>query len=358
MQLFGSISTQVNDSLDNIRRVKQNLIACKTLLNCKRDELKKLWFEGLEYKYMLQHLDEIEQMNEVPNKLTTFFANKHYLHATQLLVKAVTLGSNNLQGVEGISELRSELEQKRQQLHIKLLEELRNHLYVRPSQEALALRRQGSGRDALPFASPFQRSSELRLSNRQRSARKNLMEISQFKAEDSKCLDVEEDVDVLNPEEDSCHFMAILVKCLALLDKLTVAIETIKNDMKSELLEIINRSTLQVNDFIALHSETKPQLKQAALLELIQTVFEQFRAIAQAHATLLSHLTRTLDKYNMTDVRLYDMRDFWNNVQAVLQIFLTDYLDIQNITTEPSMGIAYNENMEVSSYFSRRKAPR
>lgn len=66
--------------------------ACKSLLHCKRDELKKLWFEGVEYKYMLQLLAEVEEMNEVPNKLTVFFANKHYLHATQLLVKAVTLG--------------------------------------------------------------------------------------------------------------------------------------------------------------------------------------------------------------------------------------------------------------------------
>lgn len=92
MQLFGTISTQVNESLSNIRRVKENLIACKTLLHCRRDELKKLWSEGLEHKYVLQLLDEIEEMNEVPNKLTAFLANKHYLHATQLLVKAVELG--------------------------------------------------------------------------------------------------------------------------------------------------------------------------------------------------------------------------------------------------------------------------
>lgn len=146
-----------------------------------------------------------------------------------------------MQGVEGIRELSIELEQKKQQLHLKLLDELRNHLYIRPSQEALALRRQGSGREALQFQSPFQRSSELRLSNRQRSARRNLMEISQFKPEESLCLDVEEDIDVFNPEEDTCHFMAILIKCLALLEKLPVAIETIRGDMQTELLGIIQR---------------------------------------------------------------------------------------------------------------------
>lgn len=118
----------------------------------------------------------------------------------------------------------------------------------------------------------------------------------------------------------------------------------------------LSRSTVQVNEFFAVHSnDPKSQLKQAALLELIQTIFEQFRAVAQAHATLLSHLTRTIEKYNITDVKLYDMKEFWSKVQAVVQLLLTDYLDIQNITTEPSLAIVFNENMDVSSYFSRRK---
>lgn len=97
-------------------------------------------------------------------------------------------------------------------------------------------------------------------------------------------------------------------------------------------------------------------MKQGALLELIQTVFEQFRAVGQAHATLLSHLSRAAEKYNVTDCKLYEMKDFWIKVQAVLQLLLTDYLDIQNIAAEPA--IPYSENMDISSYFSRRKAPR
>lgn len=151
-------------------------------------------------------------------------------------------GNSSLQGVEGVRDLSSELVQKKQQLYVKLLEELRHHLYIRTSQEALLLRRQGSGREANQvFTSPFQRTSELRLSNRQRSARRNLFEISQLKPEESKYLDVEEDIDELNPDEYSSHFMAILVKCLALLEKLPVVVETIKAEMQTELLSIIHR---------------------------------------------------------------------------------------------------------------------
>lgn len=362
MQIFGTLSAHVNESRENIRRVKENLEACKVLLHCRRDELKKLWFEGLEYKYMLQLLEEIEQMTEVPNKLAGYLSRKHYLHATQVIVDAVSLGKGSLEGVEGIRELSTELDQKKQQLHVKLLEELRTHLYVKPAQEAVSLRRQGSGRDGMLFASPFQRSNEQRLSNRQRSsARKNLFEISQVKTEnlkgdELKGLDIEEDVDLPDPEADTSHFMAILVKCLALLDKLPTAIDSIKHEMQNELLLIVHRTTLHVNDFMNFQSsaEVKNQMKQNALLELVQTLFEQFRSIAQAHAKLLGHLTRAVEKYNV-ETNLYDMKEFWLKVQDVLQLLLTDYLDIQNLSPDSQLSMVYNDSNDVSSYFSRRK---
>jgi len=46
-------------SRDKIRAVKENLIACKMLLRCKREELKKLWLEGVEQKYTLYLLEEM-----------------------------------------------------------------------------------------------------------------------------------------------------------------------------------------------------------------------------------------------------------------------------------------------------------
>lgn len=58
-QIFSTLSQQVNESRERIRRVKENLKSAKTLLHCRRDELKNLWFEGLEYKYMLQLLEEM-----------------------------------------------------------------------------------------------------------------------------------------------------------------------------------------------------------------------------------------------------------------------------------------------------------
>lgn len=59
MQRFGSISQIVTTNREKIRKVKENLQDCKRKLRCRKNELKSLWIEGLEYKYMLQLLDEM-----------------------------------------------------------------------------------------------------------------------------------------------------------------------------------------------------------------------------------------------------------------------------------------------------------
>jgi len=50
----------------------------------------------------------------VPSQLSNFLAKKHYLHATQLLVSALALSEGNLDGVEALTELKAELQSKKQ----------------------------------------------------------------------------------------------------------------------------------------------------------------------------------------------------------------------------------------------------
>jgi len=73
----------------SVPQVKENLLSCKMLLHCKRDELRKLWIEGIEHKHVLQLLDEIESIKQVPQRLEAYMASKHYLHATDMLVSRV-----------------------------------------------------------------------------------------------------------------------------------------------------------------------------------------------------------------------------------------------------------------------------
>ena len=132
-------------------------------------------------------------------------------------------------------------------------------------------------------------------------------------AADEESENVEEDVDAGDPEASSEHFMAILVECLALLNKVPDTVETIKVEMQAELLAIISRTTQQLLD-----ASQQPGARNThLLLELLQTVFDQFRRVAAAHASVLRSFARAAEKHHI-DVRLYEMPDVWSKVQAVV----------------------------------------
>lgn len=59
MQLFGQVSTQITTSRDKIHLVKNNLNECKKLLRCRREELKKLWMDAMQQKYVSEMLEQM-----------------------------------------------------------------------------------------------------------------------------------------------------------------------------------------------------------------------------------------------------------------------------------------------------------
>lgn len=59
MQLFTSVSSEINLSRERVQAAKQKLIACKTLLRCKRDELRKYYIESIEQHNMLTQLTQM-----------------------------------------------------------------------------------------------------------------------------------------------------------------------------------------------------------------------------------------------------------------------------------------------------------
>ncbi|KAJ3640807.1 hypothetical protein Zmor_027347 [Zophobas morio] len=345
MQLFATISQIVSDNRQKIAKVKDNLNDCKKKLRCRRDELRNLWLEGLEYKYMLQLLEEIEKMSEVPDQLSNYMSHKQYLHATELLVEAVTLGKNTLEGVESLKELSRELEQKKEQLHLQLYSELKEHLFMRPAQRVLALRRQESGRDNFLINSPLQRSTELRLSRNRMAVRRNLQTPQKLEN-----FNVVEDLSTANPEDNSFHFIVILIKCLALLDKLPFAVNHIKDEMQVFLLGVIQRTTQHIKDFAGFQAEGD---YKHVLKELIQTLFDQFKEIGEANSLFLRNVEEAAKIHN-SQVKTYNLQFYWTQVQCVLEAFLNEYLDVQNISIE-SQAINTSDNNDLSSYFGRRK---
>ncbi|NXD07577.1 EXOC4 protein, partial [Nothocercus nigrocapillus] len=366
IRTYQSITERITNSRNKIKQVKENLLSCKMLLHCKRDELRKLWIEGIEHKHVLNLLDEIENIKQVPQKLEQCMASKHYLNATDMLVSAVDSLEGPLLQVEGLSDLRLELHSKKMNMHLVLIDELHRHLYIK-STNRVGPRNKEKGR----ISSLVKDASSVPLMDvTNLSTPRKFLDTSQFgtpgssSMRETSLLEIKEDAD-LDPEENSTVFMGILIKGLAKLKKIPETVKAIQDRLEQELKQIVKRSTTQVADNGYQRGENVFQENQPRLLlELLELLFDKFNAVAAAHAVVLVHLQQTVASPSSQydgDIKLYDMVDVWVKIQDVLQMLLTEYLDMKNTraASEPSAQLSYaSSGREFAAFFAKKKPQR
>ncbi|XP_021548672.1 exocyst complex component 4 isoform X1 [Neomonachus schauinslandi] len=365
IRTYQSITERITNSRNKIKQVKENLLSCKMLLHCKRDELRKLWIEGIEHKHVLNLLDEIENIKQVPQKLEQCMASKHYLNATDMLVSAVESLEGPLLQVEGLSDLRLELHSKKMNLHLVLIDELHRHLYIKSTSRVVQLNKEkGRVSSLIKDASPVPLIDVTNL-----PTPRKFLDTSQFSTPGSSSVreinlqDIKEDLES-DPEENSTLFMGILIKGLAKLKKIPETVKAIKERLEQELQQIVKRSTTQVADSgyqrgENLTVENQPRL----LLELLELLFDKFNAVATAHSVVLGYLQDTVvaPLTQQEDIKLYDMADVWVKIQDVLQMLLTEYLDMKNTRTasEPSAQLSYaSTGRDFAAFFAKKKPQR
>ncbi|XP_038667740.1 exocyst complex component 4 isoform X2 [Scyliorhinus canicula] len=366
IRTYQSITERITSSRNKIKQVKENLLSCKMLLHCKRDELRKLWIEGIEHKHVLNLLDEIENIKQVPQKLERCMASKHYLHATDMLVSAVDSLEGQLMQVEGLSDLRLELHSKKLNLHLVLIDELHRHLYIKSTSRVGNKSRDKNkigllGKDISPV--PV---IEVNLV----STSRKFLDNSQYSnlgstiVKEINLQDIKEDPEC-DPEENSILFMGILIKALVKLKKIPETVKATKERFNQELEQIVKRSTTQVADHAYQRGEVLLQENQPRLLlELLELLFEKFYAVAAAHKIVLGYLHEMVASssgLNMSEIKLYDMAEVWARIQSVLQILLTEYLDVKNTRTasEPSSQLSYaSSGSDFAAFFAKKRPQR
>ncbi|KAL2102655.1 hypothetical protein ACEWY4_001823 [Coilia grayii] len=356
IRTYQSITERITSSRNKIKQVKENLLSCKMLLHCKRDELRKLWIEGIEHKHVLDLLDEIENIKQVPQRLEAFMSSKHYLHATDMLVSAVDSLDGPLLQVEGLSDLRLELHSRKLNIHLVLIDELHRHLYIKSTS------RVGHKNKARTAGSAPKDTSVLDVSTL--STPRKLTDTSQFGTPGSSSLrdqqDVREDPEV-DPEENSAEFMGILIKALAKLKKVPETVKAIMERLEPELKQILKRSTTQIADHAYQRGETLAQDNQPRLLlELLELLFDKFNAVAAAHSVVLGHLQHIVSASggSQEGIKLYEQADVSAKIQTVLQVLLMDYLDVKNSrsTAEPSAQLSYTSAAsDFGAFFAKKK---
>uniref|UniRef100_A0A8C3QF77 Exocyst complex component Sec8 n=1 Tax=Cyanoderma ruficeps TaxID=181631 RepID=A0A8C3QF77_9PASS len=342
IRTYQSITERITNSRNKIKQVKENLLSCKMLLHCKRDELRKLWIEGIEHKHVLNLLDEIENIKQVPQKLEQCMASKRYLNATDMLVSAVDSLEGPLLQVEGLSDLRLELHSKKMNLHLVLIDELHRHLYIK-STNRVGQRGKDRARSLVKDPSPVPLMDVTNL-----STPRKFLETSQFSTPGSSSSEYLSHIYLFVDLQLIFFCRPISRQELAAGHKTTVPCPP---------------ALLCARGMFQRPSRAVP-LVPRLLLELLELLFDKFNAVAAAHSVVLGHLQQTVaspcSQYD-GDIKLYDMVDVWVKIQDVLQMLLTEYLDMKNTRTasEPSAQLSYaSSGREFAAFFAKKKPQR
>lgn len=172
------------------------------------------------------------ELRKVPSLVQAYTDKKHYLHASKILTQAIDRSNGQLQCIEGLSDLRQDLELRKSKLYAKLIEELNTYLYHSTTGDVLTnFQRQGSARSSA-YSSPFQRNVIRRSAERAEAnskIRKALFEMAQgYDLEKTEIID---DTDLLDPDLNSTYFLGIIVECFALLKKVPESIEVCESQI-------------------------------------------------------------------------------------------------------------------------------
>lgn len=308
--------------------------------------------DAVKNKHVMEYLEHINELRSVNStKFNTNLQKRHYLKATKLLMSSISIADEKLKKVDGLDDLRRDFNNKKTQLYNKLIEEMNRHIYHSSTTEVLSnFSRNNSAR--ISTQSPFQRSSTRKSADRIEANTKAKKVLSEITENGFLKQDLEEDTNLLDPEVNTTYFIGVIVECFALLNKVAESVETMKVQMQFELLAIVEKTTQYIID--SRQKNAKTSEIDVPFLELLDLLFKQFQLIAEAHQLSLKNYANVIKRYQL-NVKPYDLTDFWGQVQAVLQLLLTDYLDIQNTGDDEYRSNFPEQQININSYFSRRK---
>ncbi|XP_050520815.1 exocyst complex component 4 isoform X2 [Daktulosphaira vitifoliae] len=333
MHLFTSVSSAINVSREKVQAAKQKLLACKSLLRCRRDELRKFYVESIEQHHMLTQLTQIEQIKEVPSQLNMLDSKNQYLLCTKLLMETLKISNTDLKNIDALNEIRKELNNKKQSFYNKLLDELMNHIYVISPEGSKPFRRIGSDGHNSSFGQYTRRSFK---STTPIITRDNLNENNN-----------NEVVEVLDTEK----FIPIAVECFTIMLKINDVIEKLKSSMQTQLVEIVEKTTKQLSVINRLkNSEEK-------LVTLINGLFVQFYAVVDAHQLFLMSLEK-VDQQILSNINKYDLIYVWENIESIVQMFLSNYLNLNSNSDLIMTSAPIFSNIDLNVFFSKKKSQR
>ncbi|KAH9910100.1 Sec8 exocyst complex component-specific domain-containing protein [Xylariomycetidae sp. FL2044] len=350
---FHKIQGSIQASQKRVRTLKESLAASKASLCASDPELKKLYKSSQMYDDVLQTLNELEDLRNVPDQLEARISEKRFLTAVEVLQNALRkLRKQELDDIGALSDLRSYLANQETALMDILTEELHEHLYLK---------------------SPYCQERWQNLAKNQGAYNENYSEgvaATPFHLVlDTLDLDhpVTEDP-AKNPEADTFYYVTLVVESLNKLGRLESAVDTLKQRLPVELFSVVNETINEVDQRhpsslrggagnshgLHIYGSRETQMRAEVIYDLLWTLYGKFEAIAEGHRVFheaIKALIRREGAGNNTSL-LGSFKELWNlyqnEIRSLLHNYVTTDADIFEFKLSPRQGVTLNGNKDPS----------
>ncbi|KAJ9642946.1 exocyst subunit [Coniosporium tulheliwenetii] len=340
---FHKIQSSIQTSQTRVRTLKDSLVQAKGNLSTTKPELKSLATTSQDYDDMLQVLGNIEQLQNVSEKLEARISEKRFLTAVDVLQDALRLiRRSDMEGIGALSDLRVYLSNQEHSLTDILIEELHSHLYLKsPYCE-----------DRWKIYAPNQ-------STDSSATTIDKLDPSEPLVDDSS----------RNPEADTFQYIQLLIEALNKMSRLDVAVEMIEQRLPVELFRVVEKSNneaAQRHPSVVRSYASKTQNKTntspesddghtTLLQDLLWTLYARFEAIAEGHRVVHDVVTGIVRREGLRDTAALTggFNELWKLYQSEIRSLLHDYLATDGEAYRTGQGAAGN-----SSVFQRTQRDR
>ncbi|XP_063821157.1 exocyst complex component 4 [Ostrinia nubilalis] len=357
MQKFSSVSAALTVWGQHCDAAVARLGACRGLLQLRRDDLKRLWADSRTHHYALQMLTDIERVVVSERESRSLVAAGRVLAAAHTLRAAQDTAATTLAHVTALHATRQHLEAKKQELVEVIVRRISEAVY-RGDRGPLSLRMSARRRTALLLAE-LTKTEEVT---------------------DAYLQDITPEYEASLSEEDRTFETTVMIslEALGVLEQLKEATEKFKVQIQDELLEVIGSVSeriieygagLPLDDVEPCEGDgvtpDAPGVTETgrALASLVQTLAHEFRATMLRNRRLLQLWRAALQRHKIPDSCLHTEQHYWSAVQQVLQLLLTEYLDIEsvNLALVRGPGAAASEqgaDLRLADYFAKKRPTR
>ncbi|CAH8540778.1 unnamed protein product [Dicrocoelium dendriticum] len=132
LNVYNAVSSRVSANISAVNKIKRDLLACKTLLYCNREELRRLWIELVEQRACIELLDTLALVQSAPDAISTLVTARAWSEATELILRASELLNSDIAVIPALVSVKTSLAHKHKFIADHLKKQLLSVLYDRP----------------------------------------------------------------------------------------------------------------------------------------------------------------------------------------------------------------------------------